>query len=238
MVIILLLVLLFGCTYFLFKRYLVGHGMEVGGLAKDIARAYIGAGGVGIIVLFISIPFFLSTASKSDDLIELLSFVVWGSGFVIPLIVFLQKKTRVPLWYTVAVVLIPLAITITSWILIRTTPQQVSRFYLYHYVDESLTESMFAHQASNWSINERADHLLRDLFVVYLPNLKSEYLDVKIVNGVATVNFRPGAKVYLNASSPGISAEYTNSIRKTLSGLGIEQVQFAIEGEIIKDWDA
>ena len=82
------------------------------------------------------------------------------------------------------------------------------------------------------------DTTLKLLFQVYLPKLKSEYIDVSVASGIAIVNFKQGANAYLQAP-PGIQAEYTNSIRKTLLQFGaIQEVEYAIDGQVITGWDA
>lgn len=74
---------------------------------------------------------------------------------------------------------------------------------------------------------------------MYLPNIRSEYIGISIQDGVATVNFRSGASAYLDQAPPGISAKYTNSIKKTLLQFStITSVQFAIDGQVITNWDA
>jgi sporulation and spore germination protein len=66
------------------------------------------------------------------------------------------------------------------------------------------------------------------------------YRGVSIKDGVAVVNFRPGAEKYLHVSGPVCGQEQVlTPIVKTLKRLGtITSVDFAINGKIIEEWDA
>lgn len=66
------------------------------------------------------------------------------------------------------------------------------------------------------------------------------YRGVSIKDGVAVVNFRPGAEKYLHVSGPACGQEKVlTPIVKTLKSLStIKSVDFAINGKIIEDWDA
>ena len=66
------------------------------------------------------------------------------------------------------------------------------------------------------------------------------YRGVSIKDGVAVVNFRPGAEKYLHVLGPACGQERVlTPIVKTLKRLGtITSVDFAINGKIIEEWDA
>jgi hypothetical protein len=66
------------------------------------------------------------------------------------------------------------------------------------------------------------------------------YRGVSIKDGVAVVNFRPGAEKYLHVSGPACGQERVlTPIVKTLKRLStITSVDFAINGKIIEEWDA
>lgn len=117
--------------------------------------------------------------------------------------------------------------------------QQMRQVTLYHYVGGEGAAEYQMMQKGITSVPQIADATLKELFATYLPKIRLEYIGVSIQNGVATINFRSGASVYLNQAPAGISAEYTNSMRKTLLQFAtITRVQFAIDGSIITDWDA
>ena len=66
------------------------------------------------------------------------------------------------------------------------------------------------------------------------------YRGVSIKDGVAVVNFRPGAEKYLHVLGPACGQERVlTPIVKTLKRLStIKSVDFAINGKIIEEWDA
>jgi hypothetical protein len=66
------------------------------------------------------------------------------------------------------------------------------------------------------------------------------YRGVSIKDGVAVVNFRPGAEKYLHVSGPACGQEQVlTPIVKTLKRFStINSVDFAINGKIIEEWDA
>lgn len=87
--------------------------------------------------------------------------------------------------------------------------------------------------------NNKENATLELLFDLYLPKISNYYRGIDIKNEVATVNFTPEAREYLGLAVSGISAEYTNSIKKTLLQFDtIKKVQYSIDGKIITDWDA
>ncbi len=66
------------------------------------------------------------------------------------------------------------------------------------------------------------------------------YRGVSIKDGVAVVNFRPGAEKYLHVLGPACGQERVlTPIVKTLKRMStIKSVDFAINGKIIEEWDA
>lgn len=76
--------------------------------------------------------------------------------------------------------------------------------------------------------------------MVGLAPLGDYYRGVSIKDGVAIVNFRPGAEKYLHVSGAACQQEQVlTPIVKTLKRFStIKSVDFAINGKIIEDWDA
>jgi hypothetical protein len=76
--------------------------------------------------------------------------------------------------------------------------------------------------------------------MVGLAPLGDYYRGVSIKEGVAIVNFRPGAEKYLHVSGAACQQEQVlTPIVKTLKRLStIKSVDFAINGKIIEEWDA
>ncbi len=71
-----------------------------------------------------------------------------------------------------------------------------------------------------------------------LRRLQDYYLGVRMRGSVAIVNFRSPAMCYLN-SSAAAQHQIKAPIVQTLMGLkGIKEVAFAINGKVVKDWDA
>lgn len=69
-------------------------------------------------------------------------------------------------------------------------------------------------------------------------NLEKYYIGVSIRKGVAIVNFRPGAMAYLN-NTVCVQFSVKGPIEKTLIQFpSIKEVQFAIDGKVVKEWDA
>ncbi len=65
------------------------------------------------------------------------------------------------------------------------------------------------------------------------------YLGVTIKKGVAIVNFRHGAEAFLHVSGPTCyQATILAPITQTLKQFSAIKVEYAIDGRIIKDWDA
>src|SRR4030095_14784862 len=73
-----------------------------------------------------------------------------------------------------------------------------------------------------------------------LGQLGEYYRGVSIKDGVAVVNFRPGAEKYLHVLGPACGQEKVlTPIVQTLKRLStITTVDFAINGKIIEEWDA
>lgn len=116
----------------------------------------------------------------------------------------------------------------------------------YHYIavrDSALpNSSLIGYQTKEETIPatlQVADASLKLLFKTYLPALTSHYLGVSITSGVATVSFKAGAHAYLDQAVAGVSAEYVNSIQKTLMQFPtVTKVQFEIDGTLVTNWDA
>lgn len=68
--------------------------------------------------------------------------------------------------------------------------------------------------------------------------LGSSFLGATSQGGVVTLNFSKSALQYLN-SAPGIQSAFLNPIKQVLLQIhGVEKVQYAIDGQIITNWDA
>ena len=108
---------------------------------------------------------------------------------------------------------------------------------LYHYVASNQAYETTTRRVP--STSEDVGITMKLLFATYLPTLEAEYIGVSLDNGVATVNFKQGARAYLDQTSAGISAEYANSIRQTLLQFSkVQTVQFAVDDQVITGWDA
>lgn len=96
-----------------------------------------------------------------------------------------------------------------------------------------------------------ADAALRQLFagpsadekakgMEAIPSLGDYYIGVTIKKGIAIVNFRPGAEEYLHVSGPICMQDHVlMPIKKTLKQFtSIKDVDYAINGKIIEEWDA
>jgi hypothetical protein len=83
-----------------------------------------------------------------------------------------------------------------------------------------------------------ADASLRILFDEYQRELKPHYLGVKIENGVAIVNFKREALQYLNGPAC-LQTSFKAPIAATLQQFPtIQQVEYAIDGQLFTEWDA
>ncbi|MEP6849535.1 MAG: GerMN domain-containing protein, partial [Acidobacteriota bacterium] len=73
-----------------------------------------------------------------------------------------------------------------------------------------------------------------------IASLGSYYIGVTIKNGKAIVNFKPGAEKYLYVDGPFcMQSGVLTPISKTLTQFSsVKDVDFAINGKIIEDWDA
>lgn len=96
-----------------------------------------------------------------------------------------------------------------------------------------------------------ADEALRQLFagptagekakgMEAIPSLSDYYIGLTIKKGIAIVNFRPGAEEYLHVSGPiCMQNQVLMPIKKTLKQFpSIKDVDYAINGKIIEEWDA
>ena len=73
-----------------------------------------------------------------------------------------------------------------------------------------------------------------------IPSLSDYYIGLTIKKGIAIVNFRPGAEEYLHVSGPiCMQNQVLMPIKKTLKQFpSIKDVDYAINGKIIEEWDA
>jgi spore germination protein GerM len=73
-----------------------------------------------------------------------------------------------------------------------------------------------------------------------IASLGKYYRGVSIRKGVATVNFRPGAEEHLRVNGPlCMQDQVLVQIVNTLKQFGtIKSVEYAINGKVIKEWDA
>ena len=112
MIFILLAGILFTVFYYSFQWYLKKEKILVDGMEGKLAIIFFKSGIVGIVILFISLPFFLLPAGngKGGVLLELLSFIVWGGGFIIPFILLAKEKCRIPWFFSLGVTLITVTI--------------------------------------------------------------------------------------------------------------------------------
>lgn len=71
-----------------------------------------------------------------------------------------------------------------------------------------------------------------------LRRLVDYYIGVTVSRGTATVNFRPAAMCYLNAATSS-QEQIKEPIYRTLRQFStIKKVRFAINGKVVKYWDA
>lgn len=83
-----------------------------------------------------------------------------------------------------------------------------------------------------------AEERSRGLFDI--STLGKYYIGVTIKKGTAIVNFKPGAEKFLYVSGPICqSTTWLAAMTKTLKQFpSVKQVEYAINGKIIEDWDA
>ncbi len=102
---------------YLFQRYFLKRGIVVEGLTSKILKSYVQSIGIGMVVFFFTVWPFLAEPSSSKGLliVELLSFIVWGGGFIVPAVLQMKKRIGAPWGPTLLITLSPIVLTILVW---------------------------------------------------------------------------------------------------------------------------
>lgn len=83
-----------------------------------------------------------------------------------------------------------------------------------------------------------ADASLKALFSENLTKLQPHYLGVSISNSIATVNFKPAAMAYLDGPIC-MQRSFKTPIEKTLLQFPtIKEVNYSIDGQVVREWSA
>src|SRR3989344_1449924 len=114
MLLIIPTVFIFVCNYYAFRWYLQRKGISRNNLFWNLVIGYIFSGGIGIVVFFATLPFFLS-GSIPYQYVDAVSLVVWGLGFVIPFFLVIKQRLKTPWLVTLGIALTPVALSLAVW---------------------------------------------------------------------------------------------------------------------------